>query len=106
MAVRFTSRIKQWSAKKTRELDVSMLDLMTTIHRDAGNLAPVDTGSLVDSGRIVRHGLGYYSVIFGGGQVPYARRRHYENSKNPGTLRYLQRAGDANSKNFKRYIKG
>lgn len=106
MAVRFTSRLREWSAEKAREMDVAMLDLVTTIHRDAVNLAPRDTGALVNSGRIVRRALGHYSVIFGGGPVRYAKRRHYENRSNPQTLNYLKRSGDANSKNFKRYLRG
>ena len=87
-------------------MDIAMLDLATTIHRDAGNLAPKASRALVNSGRIKRNGPGDYSIIFGGGQVRYAKRRHYENRKNPQTLYYLERAGDANSKNFKRYIRG
>lgn len=104
--VKFTSRINDWSRRKARVLDVAMLELATTIHRDASNLAPVDTAALVNSGRVKRRGEGKYSIIFGGNGVRYAKRRHYENRKNPHTLHYLERAGDANSKNFKRYVKG
>lgn len=106
MVVRVTSRIKEWSADTEKTLDRAMLALATTIHRDAGNLAPIDKGALVASGRVKRNKSGDYSIIFGGSQVPYAKRRHYENKRNPQTLRYLERAGDANSKNFTRYIKG
>jgi hypothetical protein len=106
MGVRFTSRIDQWSAQKVQKLDVAMLNLATTIHRDAANLAPVDSGALVSSGRVVRQALGRYSIVFGGGHVRYAKRRHYENRKNPGTLGYLKRAGDVNSRNFKSYLRG
>jgi hypothetical protein len=106
MGVKFTSRINQWSRKRAKALDVAMLELATTIHRDAVNLAPVDTRALVNSGRVKRNSEGNYSIIFGGGAVRYAKKRHYENKKNPQTLHYLERAGDANSKNFKRYVKG
>lgn len=106
MGVRVTSRINRWSARKARKLDLAMFDLATTIHRDAGNLAPVDTAALVNSGRVKRNREGSYSIIFGGNGVRYAKRRHYENKKNPHTLHYLERAGDANSKNFERYIRG
>lgn len=105
MSVKFTSRIKGWSEKTAKQLDVSMLNLATVIHRDAGNLAPVDTGALVASGRVERHGEGDYSIIFGGGEVPYAKRRHWQNRRNPQTLHYLLRAGDANSRSFKQYVK-
>lgn len=106
MGVKFTSRIGQWSNQKAKSLDGAMFDLATTIHRDAGNLAPVESRALVNSGRIKRNSEGNYSIIFGGGPVPYAKRRHYENKKNPQTLKYLERAGDKNSKNFKKYVKG
>lgn len=104
--VRVSSRIIPWSAKTERNLDIGMLDLATVIHRDAGNLAPRDTGALIASGRIRKNGVGNYSIVFGGGSVPYAKRRHYENRKHPGTLNYLKRAGDANSKQIKQYLKG
>lgn len=106
MGVHFTSRIGEWSRETERKADRAMLMLATTIHRDAGNLAPVLTGALVASGRVKRNGTGDYSIIFGGGRVPYAKRRHYENRKHPATLHYLERAGDANSRNFVRYLKG
>lgn len=107
MGVKVTSRINEWGAKKSGDMQKSLLELATTIHRDAGNLAPRDTGNLIASGRIepVSGELGY-RVTFGGGSVKYARRRHYENRKNPQTLHYLQKAGDKNSKNFARYLRG
>ena len=107
MGVRVTSRIKEWGQKSEREQQVALLELATTIHRDAGNLAPRDTGNLISSGRIEPiSGESGYRVIFGGGSIKYAKRRHYENRKNPGTLLYLQRAGNKNSKNFSRYMRG
>jgi hypothetical protein len=46
-------------------------------------------------------------VIFGGGGVRYARRRHFENKKNPQTLQYLYRAGDAVVRgNTDKYFRG
>lgn len=106
MGVKFTSYVRRWTIKKAESLDEAMLDLATTIHRDAGNLAPVDTRALVNSGRVKRNSEGHYSIIFGGDSVHYAKMRHYQNKKNPKSLKYLERAGDANSKNFKRYVRG
>lgn len=106
MGVRFTSRIDQWQRRQQGNLDVAALDLVTVIHRDAGTLAPEDTSALINSGRIVRNGLADYSVVFGGGQVPYARMRHYVNRRNPQTLGYLEKAGDSNSRNLRRFIRG
>lgn len=87
-------------------MDLSMLELATTIHRDAGNLAPRDSGALVSSGIVKRVKSGHYKIQFGGGTVRYAKRRHYENRKNPQTLYYLLKAGDRNARNYIRYLKG
>ena len=105
MGVKVTSRIVEWGAKKQADMDRSLLELATVISRDASNLAPRDTGNLIASGRIEKKGNGY-AVSFGGGSVKYAKRRHYENKKNPHTKRYLEKAGDKNSKNFAKYLKG
>lgn len=55
--------------------------------------APVDTGSLKSDGRVEIRDTGM-AVVFGDERVPYARRRHFENKKNPQTLHYLKDAGD------------
>lgn len=56
--------------------------------------APELTGALKGDGDVK---VGRMNVVvgFGGLSVPYARRRHYENNKNPQTKRYLERAGYA-----------
>lgn len=102
--VRFTSRIKKWTLEEENKLDLKMLVLVTDIDRVAKILAPKDKRNLVNSGRIDRVEKGHYKVIFGGGAVPYARRRHFENKKHPGSLRYLERAGDAAGRNARRYF--
>lgn len=78
--------------------------MATDIHRVAGLNAPIASGQLIRSGRIARKGIAYYVISFGGGSVKYARRRHYENKKNPGTLRYLEKAGNSISRNFIKYL--
>ncbi len=80
--------------------------MATDIHRVSSMLAPKASRALVNSGRIKREGEAHYKVIFGGGSVPYARRRHYENKKTPSSLRYLERAGDSTGRNVKRYLRG
>lgn len=104
--VRITSHIKPWANKTAQELDVDVLDAVTDILRVAGIYAPKASRALVNSGTIKKKGPGHYAVIFGGGRVPYAKRRHFENKKTPSSLRYLERAGDATARNFKRYVKG
>ena len=79
--------------------------MATDIHRQAGMLAPLDTGNLKSSGKIARRGQAHYSIAFGGTRVPYAKRRHFENKKNPQTLEYLTRAGDNVARgSIKRYL--
>lgn len=104
--VRFTSHLKEWSDKTAHKIDFAVLQIATDIDRVAKMTAPKDKRALVNSGRIKREGQAHYKVIFGGGPVPYARRRHFENKKTPGSLLYLERAGDAAGRNIKRYLKG
>lgn len=83
-----------------------LLEMATDIHRRAAALAPVDTSALVNSGRVEPVNGGYV-VKFGSTRVPYARRRHFENKKNPQTLGYLERAGDAVVRgNVGKYFRG
>ncbi len=60
-------------------------------------LAPVLTGALKSDGRVEKIQDGY-SVVFGDSRIPYARRRHFENRKNPATIHYLERAGNQTKK--------
>ena len=60
-------------------------------------LAPVLSGALKMNGRVEKIENGV-SVVFGDNRIPYARRRHFENRKNPSTINYLERAGDQTKK--------
>jgi hypothetical protein len=76
----------------------------SAIKNRAKMLAPKLTGALRADGRVEKRG-DHTVVTFGSSKVPYARRRHFENRKNPQTLHYLQRAGDSVVKeNIKKYI--
>ena len=58
-------------------------------------LAPVLTGALKSDGRVETSQNGsvvQVKVVYGDSRVPYARRRHYENRKNPQTKYYLENA--------------
>ena len=103
--VRFTSRIDKWVESTSIQKDKQALMMATDVHRIAGILAPKLSGGLLKSGRIERIASGQYEVKFGGQGIAYAKRRHYENRKNPQTLRYLERAGKSVEKNKDRYIK-
>lgn len=97
-----------WLAKTMRNADEIALQMATDVDRFAKVLAPKDKGNLVNSARIEKIAEGAFQVIFGGSSggfsVRYAKRRHYENKKNPHTLKYLQRAGSAVAKQKKKYI--
>lgn len=56
--------------------------------------APVLIGELRSDGRVEQLGDSALIVKFGDKRVPYARRRHFENRKNPQSLRYLEKAGN------------
>lgn len=95
-----------WLDYTEDNLDRAVLEMATDIDRRAKILAPVDTGNLVNSAVIKREDKASYSVTFGNARVPYARRRHFENKRNPQTLGYLQRAGDSVARgNISKYIR-
>lgn len=60
-------------------------------------IAPVLSGDLKMNGRVEKIENGV-SVVFGDSRIPYARRRHFENRKNPATTNYLEQAGDQTKK--------
>ena len=67
------------------------------IESDAEMRAPKLTGTLRSDGRVEESQEGdtwKYKVVFGDSRVPYARRRHFENRKNPQTKYYLQNAAE------------
>lgn len=65
---------------------------VATLNR-ARMYAPIKTGALRADGRIEVEPNSVV-IAFGGLEVPYARRRHYENNLHPDTKYYLQRAGN------------
>jgi hypothetical protein len=97
---------KNWSTDIERGMKVALLEMTTDIHKRSTILAPKDTRALVNSGVIepVQDG---YKVKYGSSRVPYARRRHFENKKNPGSLGYLAKAGDSVARSDKsKYFRG
>lgn len=83
-----------WDKEISGGIQSGLLELSTDIHRRAVTLAPRDTGALAGSGKVTPVYNGY-KVEFGSGRVPYARRRHSENKKNPQTRGYLAKAGES-----------
>jgi len=101
----FTSNSRAWFAEETRVLKRAEEAMAGVIVTRATILAPKESGALGDDGRVETGSDGHHSAVFGDASVPYARRRHFENKKNPQTLNYLQKAGDSVAKeNVKKYV--
>lgn len=95
--VKFSSKMKAYA--KIQILNAQK-ELEAKAEKTLGRarmLAPKLTGDLKSNGRVEKI-AGGVSVVFGDSRVPYARRRHFENRKNPMTLNYLKRAGDQTKK--------
>lgn len=101
--VKVDDRSKAFTRIAQENLKNALRAMADSVLIDAQNLAPYDpqpkhkhehlkqTGTLTSNGNT-------FTVSFGSGSVEYARIRHYENKKNPQTLRYLERAGNAVAK--------
>lgn len=83
-----------WLALEQVNLDNAVRQMANTILSDSRMLAPVLTGALRSDGNVKKEGMASYIVQYGDARVPYARRRHFENKKNPQTKYYLWNAGD------------
>lgn len=98
----FKDKTGEWIRTTTEKLDVALKSMGESIKNTATMLAPVDSGDLRSTGRVEMTGENEVKITFGGTangvNVKYARRRHYENNKNPQTKYYLQRAGNQVSK--------
>lgn len=98
--------VSGWQQNIERGLNAGLLELVTDIHRRALLLAPIDKRNLVASG-IIELITGGYQIKFGSAKVPYARRRHFENKKNPQTVGYLDKAGESVARGDKvKYFRG
>lgn len=92
------SGIMAFTEKLERKLDrAEYLQTATALGRSIA-LAPVEDGDLIATGRVEKNPDGGRSIIFGNTSVRYARKRHFENKKNPQTLLYLKRGGDSTKK--------
>lgn len=87
-----------WNNGKLNELqrktNEGLLSMGFDIASRARFNAPVLTGALRNSIRTTVEGETVY-VLAGGGRVPYARRREYENRLHPETRHYMERAFDS-----------
>lgn len=99
------SNSRAWVAQESRILDRAEELMAGVILTRATMLAPHESGNLQSDGRAEKNLIEGRSVVFGGPNAPYARRRHFENKKSPQTLHYLKRAGDSVAKESpKKYV--
>lgn len=94
VTVKFNDRLSIWVKVAETNQDEAVRAMAIAIDNLAQAKAPVLTGALKGDGRVRKIRKFSYEVQFGDKRVPYARRRHYENNKNPQTKYYLQNAGD------------
>lgn len=73
-----------------KALQAGLAKMANDIQSTAKQNAPVLTGRLINSSRVETKGSLSVVVSF---NTPYAAIRERENRKHPGTVRYLQRAG-------------
>jgi hypothetical protein len=92
--IKFIDKSADVEKIETARLQSALQKMGDSVLHRAELFAPVLTGALRGNGDVK---VGRLNVVigFGGLEVPYARRRHYENNKHPQTKRYLERAGYA-----------
>lgn len=98
--------MKAWLDIEQARLDNASEEMANDVLTRAKMNAPVDSGALVDSGRVVKQSDGSYEVVFGNSRVKYAKIREYINKKNPQTVKYLEKAGETVKKgNTNKYFR-
>lgn len=103
-----------WNHPRIDRLEQNVNKAMVTAAIDVSNEAkrgaPVDTGALVNSLRVDTDKADQVYVLaggkVGGKNIPYAKRREYENRKNPQTKFYMSRAFASLKDNYQKYFKG
>ena len=94
MGYRFTYN-PSWKSKGTQIMRKGLARMLSDIHQQAVLNAPKKTRALANSGRFKMESGLKGKVTFGGGDVPYAKRREYENRLHPSTRFYLKRAAQS-----------
>lgn len=94
MGYRFTYN-PGWKSKGQQVMRKGLACMLSDIHSQAVLNAPKKTRALANSGKFKMETGLKGKVVFGGGDVPYAKRREYENKLHPSTRFYLKRARDS-----------
>lgn len=103
-----------WNKTKLAQVERNITEAMMSLAQDTAHQAqigaPVDSGALVNSIRVQQSGDRTVLILAGGTaggyHVPYARRREFENRKNPGKRYYMKNAFEWAQKNRDGYFKG
>lgn len=86
------------------------LSLAFAISGQAMRGAPVLTGALVNSIRVTDDHAGTIFVVaggkVGGKNIPYAKKREYQNKAHPEKRFYMKKAFQWGQDNFQRYFQG
>jgi hypothetical protein len=89
-----------WAEDIEKSINKGLLNMVTDIDRRAVILTPVLTGLLKGSAKISPIPKGY-TIGFGSGRVPYARRQYFENRTKSGWL--WKAADNVGRSNMSRY---
>lgn len=104
----------KWNQSRVSRLRTDTLRAMVTAAIGTSNAAkrgaPYDSGALVNSIRVDTTKQNEIFVLAGGNnagkKVPYAKRREYENKKNPQRKFYMHNAFKQLEQNYTKYFKG
>ena len=98
--------IPGWDTRIENALKKGVLEMTLDVQKRSTVLAPKLTRALVNSA-IIGTVMNGYKITYGSSRVPYARRRHFENKKNPQTIGYLSKAGESVVRgNIAKYFRG
>lgn len=104
MKTKFTSN-PNWSNEVLDKTELGLVELIADVDTKSAILAPKKTSALVNSRKITRVNRLKYKVSYGSSRVPYARKRHFENRKNPSTIGYLAKAAESVVRNPGKYFR-
>lgn len=106
MEVKITMK-RGWQDSLLTGMNKGLLEMVLDIDKRSAVLAPKDTRALVNDRKVSVLGRLAYQLKYGSGRTPYARRRHFENKKNPQTKGYLSKAAESVTRgDTSRYFRG
>lgn len=89
---------KGWTKNIEGSMEKGLLEEVIDIGTRANIIAPKLTGALVGSRNTRKTGNLEYTISYGGGKVPYAKRRYFENNKHPNSKKWLEKAAESVSR--------